>query len=449
MSDTTSIWENGDHPPPDPAPQVKPDPYGVLRIRNFRLLFLGSLVASIGQRMLSIAIGWELYARTHSALVLGGVGLVMVLPVIFLSLPGGQIADTHNRQRIILITEGALALISLGLAVLSYNQAPIWMIYGCLLLMGCASAFNSPASSAFLSETIPEDSFERAATWFNSSWQLASVIGPALGGFSIALFQGTLPVYIFNTLAGIFMVLMVAQIRIQQTTFQEPAEKKQTTLKDLGEGLQFLRHSPIILAAITLDLFAVLFGGATTLLPIYAQDILKTGPTGLGWLDTAPSIGAICMTLLIAHRPPFRHAGRTLLLAVAGFGVATIVFGFSTSFWLSLLMLFVLGALDNISVIIRSTLMLTRTPNHMRGRVSAVNSLFIASSNQLGGFESGAVAQWLGPMLTVITGGIGTIVVVLAVTGIWPQIRQLTTLNTPDSEQRAEAKIEEVVDATI
>lgn len=456
MTDIPSTHQGGDIPPPTPSPSptdkpshTKTDPYGVLRIRNFRLLFLGSLIASIGQRMLSVAIGWELYARTHSALILGGVGLVMVLPVIFLSLPGGQLADTYNRQRIILISEGVLALISLILAVLSYAQAPIWMIYGCLLLTGCASAFNGPASSAFLSETVPERNFEQAATWFNSSWQLASVIGPALGGFAIAIFQGTILVYLISALAGLFLIFMISQIRIESKQTQQMPRIKKASLKELGEGLVFLRHSPVILAAITLDLFAVLFGGATTLLPIFAQDVLKTGPTGLGWLDAAPSIGAICMTLIIAHRPPFQHAGRTLLLAVAGFGVATIVFGFSTSFWLSLLMLFCLGALDNISVIIRSTLMLTWTPNHMRGRVSAVNSLFVASSNQLGGFESGVMAQWLGPMLSVVTGGIGTILVVLAVAGIWPQMRQLKTLSAPESEQAAELAIAETVDATL
>jgi MFS family permease len=443
VADKHSIQGGNGVPPP-----AKIDPYGALRIRDFRLLFLGSLIASIGQRMLSVAIGWELYARTHSALILGGVGLVQVLPVIFLSLPGGQLADTYNRKRIVLVTEAALVLISLALAALSYTQAPIWMVYFCLLLVGCASAFNSPASSAFLSETVPESSFENAATWFSSSWQLASVLGPPLGGFAIALFHGTIQVYLFNTLAGLLFVILLWQIRTLAPTSIKKASSKKTTLQDLGEGFAFLRHAPIILAAITLDLFAVLLGGATTLMPIFAQDILKVGPTGLGWLEAAPSLGAICVTLFIAHRPPFQRAGRTLLLAVAGFGLATIVFGVSQSFWLSLVMLFCLGGLDNISVIIRSTLMLTRTPNHMRGRVSAVNSIFVASSNQLGGFESGVTAQFLGPVLSVVIGGIGTVLVVLAVAGIWPEMRRLGTLRETGDEAVALTAQNEIAEAS-
>ena len=200
------------------------------------------------------------------------------------------------------------------------------------------------------------------------------------------------------------------------------------TLQSLSDGLRFLRQSPVILAAITLDMFAVLLGGATTLLPIYAQDILRVGPVGLGWLDAAPSVGAICVALTLAHRPPFQKAGRTLLLAVAGFGLVTIIFGVSRLFWLSMLMLFFLGGFDNISVVIRSTLLLVRTPDAMRGRIAAVNSLFVSVSNELGGFESGVTAQLIGPVASVVVGGIGTILVVLMVAWIWPEMRHLATL---------------------
>jgi MFS family permease len=199
-------------------------------------------------------------------------------------------------------------------------------------------------------------------------------------------------------------------------------------VRSLGEGIGFLRRSPIILAVITLDLFAVLLGGATTLLPVFARDVLAVGPTGLGWLRAAPSVGAVCMAMVLAHRPPLQRAGPALLAAVTGFGVATIVFGFSQSFLLSVLMLFVLGALDNISVVVRSTLTLIRTPNEMRGRVAAINGLFISASNQLGGFESGLTAQLFGPVASVVGGGIGTILVVFIAAAVWPELRQLTTL---------------------
>lgn len=401
------------------------DPYRALRFRDFRLLFIGTFIATIGEQMVNVAIGWELYERTGSALALGWVGLVQILPVILLSLPAGHMADRFNRKRIVMVTQVMLSLASLGLTVLSFTHGPLILIYGCLLLMGCGVAFGNPASSTLIPQIVPEDVFANAATWSSSSWQLAAVLGPALGGFVIALSHSATLVYILNAGASLLFVILLVPIAANR---QVVRAVEVTTTGSLLAGVRFLRKSQVILAAITLDLFAVLLGGATTLLPIYAKDILQVGPTGLGWLRAAPSVGAVCISLSIAHIPPFKKAGRTLLLAVAGFGLATFIFGISRSFWLSLLMLFLLGGLDNISVVIRSTLLLTRTPDAMRGRVAAVNTLFVGASNELGGFESGLAAQLFGPVISVAAGGIGTILVVLVVALLWPQMRRLGRL---------------------
>lgn len=409
-----------------PVVLARKDPYRALRSPNFRLFFLASFLTSIGEQMASVAIGWALYQRTNSPLALGLVGLVQVLPVIALSLPAGQIADRANRKRIMLIDQAAFALAALGLTILSLIQGPLVLIYGCLLIGGIASAFNGPVVSAMLAQTVTRDAFESAATWESSSWQLASVGGPALAGLMIGLFNSATPVFLINTLALTVVFFCILALRIDQ-----PVVKvlERANLRSLLEGLSFLRQTQVLLAAITLDLFAVLLGGAVTLLPIYARDILHVGPTGLGWLLAMPSVGALCVTFSLAYLPSFKHAGRTLLLAVGVFGLATCVFGLSRLFWLSLGILFVLGAMDNISVVVRSTLLLTRTPEGMRGRVAAVNTLFIAMSNQLGGFESGVAAQLLGPVTAVTAGGVGTIIVVILVAVCWPEMRHLKTLS--------------------
>ncbi|MEO8974099.1 MAG: MFS transporter [Ktedonobacteraceae bacterium] len=410
------------------GPNDSQSPYRALQFGDFRLLFIGTFIASLGEQMINVAIGWELYERTGSALVLGGVGLVLVIPIILLSLPAGHLADRFNRKAIVIVTQVLIALGSLGLTVLSYTSGSLVLIYGCLLLIGAAVAFNSPATSTLLPQTVPESVFQNAATWSSSSSQMASVLGPALGGFVIAFSGRATMVYAINVGVALIFAALVLPLRGHRREIHSSEVK---TLGALAEGIQFLRSTQVILAAITLDMFAVLLGGATTLLPIFARDILHVGPVGLGWLRAAPSAGALCMSICIAHAPPFKKAGRTLLLAVAGFGVATVIFGLSRSFWLSLLMLFLLGGLDNISVVIRHTLVLVRTPNAMLGRISSVNSLFIAISNELGGFESGVVAQLFGPILAVASGGVGTILVVLCIALIWPEMRRLRTLSEP------------------
>jgi len=408
-------------------PDVSRDPYAALRYRDFRLLIIGRFVTSLGNQMLSVAIGWELWLRTHSAFALGMVGLVQVIPVILLSLLAGHVADQYNRKRIVVLAQILLALCSLGLAILSFFQGPLVLIYLCLLGIGIARSFNDPASSTLLPQSVPPEIFTSAATWGSSSWQLAAIVGPAIAGFIAAWLNSVTIIYVFDVCAAVTFLVLISFFKGRPLALSAKA----ATLDSLKEGIRFIRNTKVILAAITLDMFAVLFGGAVTLLPIYATDVLKVGPTGLGLMRAAPSIGALMMAFTLAHAPAFKNAGRTLLLAVAGFGAATIVFGLSTSFWLSMLMLVLLGGLDNISVVIRSTLMLTRVPDEMRGRASSVNSIFIGASNELGGFESGLAAALLGPIISVVAGGVGTILVVLAVARAWPELREMKTLDAP------------------
>ena len=403
------------------------DPYAALRHRDFRLLLSGRFLTAFGNEMLSFAIGWELWLRTHEAFALGMVGLVQVIPVLLLSLPAGHIADQYNRKRIVLISELFLVLCVLGLGWLSYTEGPLVLIYGLLLGIGIARALNDPASSTLLPQTVPPHLFSNAATWSTSTWHIASIAGPALAGLLIGFFNSVTFIYIFDALAAIIFCVLLVMIKGRQLALAE----KSPTWQSLAEGFRFMRNTKVILAAITLDMFAVLFGGAVALLPIYATDILKVGAQGLGVLRAAPSVGALLMAFLLAHLPPMQNAGRTLLLAVTGFGLATIVFGLSTSFGLSVAMLVFLGAMDNISVVIRGTLLLTQTPDAMRGRISAVNSIFIGISNELGSFESGLAAALFGPLIAVVAGGIGTILVVLIVARVWPEMVRLKAL-TPE-----------------
>ncbi len=412
----------------DKTPAERRDPYAALRFVDFRLLLTGRFITSFGNEMLSFAIAWELWLRTHSAFALGMVGLVQVIPVIILSLPAGHVADQYNRRRIVLIAQLSTGLCALGLAYLSFTQGALVLVYLCLFGIGVARAFNDPASSTLVPETVPPHLFSSAATWNSSTWQLASIVGPAVAGLVVAFAGNVTYIYVFDAIGAIIFTIMLSLIKGRQL----PLAAKSATWSSLTEGFRFMRDTKVILAAITLDMFAVLFGGAVALLPIYATDILHVGPQGMGIMRAAPSIGALLMAFVIAHSPPMKNAGRTLLWAVAGFGAFTIIFGLSTWFWLSVLMLGLLGGLDNVSVVIRGTLLLTHTPDEMRGRISGVNSIFIGISNELGSFESGFAAALFGPIIAVVAGGIGTILVVLTVAKFWPEMRNLKTLDVPE-----------------
>jgi MFS family permease len=406
-------------------PAATHDPYAVLRNGDVVLYLAGRLFASVGQQMLTVAVGWELYDRTHSALALGLVGLTQMLPMLLFTLPAGHVADNHDRKRIILLMTLVVAGASVGLTLISASGANVFWIYLCLFAAGTARTFLWPASSAFLPHLVSRALFSRAVAWSSSSFQLSSVLGPAAGGALIAVTHHAAPVYALNAAAALICLTLISFVRRRHTV----AVKERMRVGSLVAGFKFVFASPIILGTITLDLFAVLLGGATALLPVYAKDILKAGPTGLGFLQAALPLGSLFCALILAHRPPLQKAGRAMLLAVAAFGVATIGFGFSRWFWFSFLMLFLCGVTDNISVVVRHTLVQLLTPDEKRGRVSAVNSLFIGTSNELGGFESGLVAYLLGPVFSVVSGGIGTILVVLAVAAIWPDIRKYGRLD--------------------
>jgi MFS family permease len=383
--------------------------------------------------MLQVALGWELYERTHSALALGLVGLATALPVVILALPAGHLADRMDRKRILVWAQMAFIVAGLALSALSYWRGPVALVYAVLLARGAAQAYNNPARQALLPSLVPPEVFANAVTWASSAFQMAAVVGPGIGGVVIAIERGATGAYIISSiLTAIYLWALVAIRRTEGTPAAAALAartKERMTLESLAAGMRFVRDDKVILAALTLDLFAVLLGGATALLPIFAKDILHVGPQGLGWLRAAPSVGALIVAVTIAHRPAMRRTGWTLLSAVVGFGVTTIVFGLSRSFVLSMAMLFLLGGLDGISMIIRSTLVQLRTPDEMRGRVSAVNSVFIDMSNELGGFESGALAALVGPIVAVVAGGVGTIVVVSAVAVAWPELRQLGSLH--------------------
>lgn len=413
---------------PQSAEATQHDPFAALRFRDYRLFTLGRVLLSVGSQMQTVAIGWELYERTNSALVLGGVGLAQVVPMIALTLIAGDIADRRSRKLTILLSVMLLTLCSLGLAVLSYTKGAVFLIYTCLALIGIGRAFLKPASDALMWQLIPVTAFTNAATWNSSSFQLASVAGPALGGLAIAALKSATGVYILAAIAALMCFIFMATIKekkVERVT--EPI-----SLQALAAGAKFIWDNQLILAAITLDMFAVLLGGAVALLPVFAKDILQVGPVELGYLQAAPSIGAFIMAVTLAYLPPLRKAGPALLWSVVGFGIVTIIFGLSRWFWLSLLMLTLSGALDSISVVIRHTLVQIKTPDQLRGRVAAINSVFISASNELGGFESGLTAALFGPVLSVVGGGIGTILVVIATATIWPGIAKLGSLQEYD-----------------
>lgn len=421
---------NGGGTLPEPAgqgdvPLVGEHPYAVLRNRNFLLYLVGRFIASFGQQMLAVTVGWEIYKRTHSKLALAFVGLVQVVPMFLFIFPAGHVADNYSRKKIIVWMQLLYGLACAGLALVSFYQAPVIWMYCCLFVMGMARTYIWPASSAFLPQLVPRKQFAKAVTWTSGSFQVPAVAGPVAGGLLVTMTRTAVTVYAFNAVGSVLCALLIAMVRGQH---RETAREKMT-LRSIVAGLQFVYRTKIVLASITLDLFAVLLGGATAMLPVYASDILHVGTTGLGWLQAALPFGSLLMTAILVHRPPLQKAGRTLLWAVAGFGMATIGFGFSTVFWLSFLMLFICGMTDYISVVVRHTLVQLLTPDEMRGRVSAVNSLFIGTSNQMGEFESGLVANYTSSVFAVVSGGVGTIMVVIVAALLWPEIRRYGRLD--------------------
>lgn len=404
---------------PDSSAPPPHDAYAAFRIPGFRAYLSGNFVFLVGLQMQKVAIGWEVYERTGSALQLGYVGLAQFAPQLVLTPFGGHASDAYNRKHVLFAALLVSALAAIGLAWNSHVSGPLGLTYLLLGVTGSARAFWMPARSAILPRIVPREIFRNAVSWNSSGFELAAITGPAIGGLMIGLFHRGYPVYLFNAAAGLSFLLLVSRIHVDHV----PPERPDFSWASLAAGFHFIVGSRTVLAAILLDTFGVLLGGATALMPVYAKDILHVGPRGLGWMLAAPSIGAVSMAFIQAHYGNWRRPGRTLLLAVGGFGAVTVLFGISTSYWLSLFFLVLLGACDNISVVLRGTLVQVLTPDHMRGRVSALNGLFIGTSNELGAFESGLVAQLIGPVGAVAAGGLGTIVVVLAIAHLFPELR--------------------------
>ena len=382
------------------------DAYAALRSRDYRLLLTGHLLSHLGLQMLSVAVSWDLYLETKSAVVLGNVGFVQIAPALLLGLHAGHIADRHDRRRILVLSQ---VLVMIGSLLLVAASPSVILIYGVLFLAAVARAFQWTARAAILSSLVPPEALHNALAWYSSATELASVSGPALAGLLLAS-VGSRTVYALQVCFAI--ASMVCFYLIRPPASVRPASAPAPAAEALREGLGFVWKDPLILPVISLDLFAVLFGGATALLPIFAAEILHGGARGLGWLRAAPSMGAISMAFLTAHLPKARRAGRALLWSVAGYGGATVVFGLSRSLWLSFVMLLLVGAFDNISVVLRNAVVQTRTPDQLRGRVSSVHGIFISSSNQLGAVESGWTAAWFGTVTSVVGGGLATIAIV-------------------------------------
>jgi MFS family permease len=400
------------------------DPYRALRYPACRGYLAGHVLAVLGQGILAVAVGWELYDRTGSAAVLGLVGLVQVVPLAVLVLPAGQVVDLHDRRRVLMAAEAVIGLAALGLAAASVRQAPLPVYYGLLALYGAGRTFQLPAKQAILPRLVPIEAFTNAVAWNSGGWQAADVVGPAVGGALIALTRSAAPAYLTCAVGAFAFAGLLSWVRLAPSQGPRPA----VSWRGLLEGVRFVRRSPVLLAAMSLDLFAVLLGGVVALLPVFAKDILEVGPAGLGWLRAAQSLGAVSTSLLLAHGAPLRRAGLNLLMAVAGFGGAIITFGLSRSFVLSFAALLAAGAFDGVSVVIRLALTQLQTPDPLRGRVSAVNSLFIGMSNELGEFESGMAASLFGPIVAVVGGGVAVIGVVGVVARAWPEVLRLDRL---------------------
>lgn len=396
---------------------------------NFPLFLSARFFGVLGTMILSVAVGWHVYEITRDPLALGYVGLAQFLPMVLLTLPAGQIADMVNRRFIILATSALQAAVAGGFLFLTLEGIQdVGPYYALLAVFGISRAFAGPAGQSFLPLLVPREALSRAVALNTSAFQTAVIVGPAAGGALVAFGAA----FAYTACMAGFAVTGLAMLFIRTLTQQAAPVSSASTgsvLSRLTAGIRYVRNQPVVLGAISLDLFAVLLGGAVAMMPAYAQDILHTGPTGLGLLRSAPAVGAVLTGLWLAKRPLRRRAGAIMFLSVAGFGVGTIVFGLSENLILSLVALFVMGATDMVSMYVRGTLIQLATPDEMRGRVSAVNLLFIGASNELGEFESGVMAAVFGLVPSVVIGGVGTIVVVGLWAWMFPDLRKVDDLN--------------------
>lgn len=395
----------------------------LLRNKSFILICLARVFTTLAAQMLAVIVGWQIYALTKSSFYLGLVGLVQFLPMVLLTLMVGHVADRYNRRLILTICEFIEGAGVLALAAGSYfgwlNKESILLI---MFLFGIVHAFEGPTVQALMPNLVPIELFSRATAWATSLTQTAIIIGPALGG--ILYIFGPATVYLVISVLFLVSSLFAFQLQVKGASFK----RNEVNMRSIFAGISFIRSKPELLGAISLDLFAVLLGGSTALLPIYAQDIFHIGPIGLGILRAAPAVGALLMSAFLARHPLRQRVGKIMFMAVIVFGIATLVFAVSTSIVFSVVALIVMGASDVISVVIRSSLVQLRTPDEMRGRVSAVNMLFVGTSNQLGEFESGVTASWFGTIPSVLIGGLGTIVVAVIWMRLFPKLLQVNNL---------------------
>lgn len=403
----------------------------VLRLPEFRYLLCASGLSTLGGRALAVVIGYQVYRITKSPLALGWLGFFEAVPAISLALFGGHVADRADRRRIVLITQSVSLLCVLGFAFLS-TQRHSTILYGLYLIVflaGIASGFANPASTAFEAQVIPREIYIYAFGWSSSVWQGCAIVGPALGGIAYDLI-GVRNTYLL--IAGLYGLSLFCISRIAPKPVPVP-DAGESIWQSIAVGVRYVLHNQVIVGSMALDLFAVLFGGAIALLPIFASDILKVGAKGLGFLNAAPSVGALLVALWSTHRPPIRHAGRNLLFSVAGFGFAIIAFAVSRSFVLSLCMLFMAGVFDGVSVVVRKSVLRLMSPENMRGRIASVSWIFIGASNEIGAFESGIAANLLGTVRSVWVGGVVTLLVVAVTAIVAPKLRTLNleTHETP------------------
>ena len=409
-----------------PAPH---DPYIALRHREFRWYIVSLFAMTLASQLQAVVVGWQVYSITHDPLSLGLIGLAEALPFIAVALPAGYLADRLNRRSVAVASLAVLALCALALLVLSLagvlTRVGVAPIYVVIFTSGIARSLLQPARQALSSELVPREHLQNAIAWRSSSWQIAAVVGPAAGGLLYG-FSGAVAAY------SVDVALMCCALAGMLTLRYEAGERRTSTQSigtNLLVGLRFVFSQPVILGAMSLDLFSVFLGGAEALLPVFASEVLHVGPQGLGVLRAAPAAGAVTMGLFLAHRRPFERAGRNMLVAVTVFALCIIGFGLSTSFWLSLALLCVSGMADSVSVVIRSTLLQMLTPADMLGRASAVNSVFVGSSNELGAFESGVAARLFGAVPAVLLGGTAALIVVGLTARLVPALRKLERIS--------------------
>jgi MFS family permease len=402
--------------------------FAVIHVKNFRFYLLYRIFMTMASLMQSVIVGWQIYDISHNVLWLGFIGLAEVVPQISISLFAGHYIDLWNRRKIVKYTTLLLILGAIILLIYSSNATYFTAKFGILpvfftiFLTGLARGVLGPAQVALLGQLVPRNLYANAATWNSANWQVAAVMGPAIGGMVYG-FRGIIPAYSLVLILYSLSFIMIMFIKTGRHEVIETAEGVFTRIKS---GISFVFRTPELLGAFTLDMFAVLFGGAVAMLPVFASDILHVGPQGLGLLRACPAIGATLMAFVLMFRPPTRETGKILFLCVIGFGLCMIGFGLSTSFLLSGILLILSGAFDNVSVVIRGTILQLYTPDEMRGRVASVNSIFIGSSNELGAFESGVTAKLMGLVPSVVFGGIMTLVVVFTTIKINKPLRKLS-----------------------